>query len=143
MSEPVFISEEEVRAIHCRGLETHGGMDGVRDPGILASALSQPEAAWYYTQADLFALAAGYAFHIAQNQPFIDGNKRAAVTTSLTFLEVNGVNTSGCPDDVIYDALIAVAEKRLDKAGLAEVFRSQLAHRTHPRLATKRHEMTQ
>jgi death-on-curing protein len=127
MSEPVFISEGEVCAIHRRGLEKHGGMDGVRDPGILASALNQPEAAWYYAQADLFTLAAAYVFHIAQNQPFIDGNKRAAVITALTFLEVNGVNTSRCPDDVIYDAMIAIAEKRLDKAGLAEVFRSQLA----------------
>lgn len=127
MSEPVFISEEEVRRIHRRGLERHGGMDGTRDPGTLASALSQPEAAWYYTQADLFTLAAGYAFHIAQNQPFIDGNKRAAVTTALTFLEVNGMNTSACPDDVIYDALIAIAEKRLDKPGLAAVFRSELS----------------
>ena len=127
MSEPVFISEEEVRAIHRRRLEKHGGMDGARDPRTLASALNQPEAAWFYTEADMFTLAAANAFHIAQNQPFIDGNRRAAVTTALTFVAVNGVNNSPCPDDVIYDALIAIAEKLLDKPGLAAVFRSRLS----------------
>lgn len=70
---------------------------------------------------------AAYAFHIAQNQPFVDGNKRAAITAALVFLEINGVNTSRCPDDVFYDALIALAEKRLDKPGLAAVFRLHLS----------------
>jgi len=102
-------------------------MDGLRDPGAFASALHQPEAVWFYAQGDLFELAGAYAFHLAQNQPFIDGNKRVAVAVALTFLELNGVNTSSCPDQVFYDAMIAIAEKRLDKAGLAGVFRTHLS----------------
>jgi death-on-curing protein len=93
----------------------------------LASALSQPKASRHYTQADLFTLAAAYAFHIARNQPFIDGNKRAAVLAALTFLEINGVNTSRGMDDAIYNAMLAIAERRLDKTGLAAVFRAQLS----------------
>ena len=127
MNEPVFVSEADVLVLHRRGLDQHGGMDGVRDEGALKSALHQPEAVWFYTHGDLFELGATYAFHLAQNQPFIDGNKRVAVAVALAFLELNGVNTSPCPDRVVYDAMIAVAEKRLDKAGLAAVFRSHLA----------------
>jgi len=127
VNDPVFLAEADVLALHRRGLEQHGGLDGLRDPGAFASALHQPEAVWFYAQGDLFELAAAYAFHLAQNQPFIDGNKRVAVAVSLAFLELNGVNTSSCPDTAIYDAMIAIAEKRLDKAGLAAVFRSQLS----------------
>ena len=127
MNEPVFLSEADVLGLHRRGLEQQGGMDGLRDPSAFASALHQPEAVWFYAQGDLFELAATYAFHIAQNQPFIDGNKRAAVAAALAFLELNGVNTSSCPDEIFYDAMIGIAEKRLDKAGLAAVFRAQLS----------------
>lgn len=127
MKDPAFLAEADVLSLHRRGLEQHGGMDGLRDPGAFASALHQPEAVWFYTQGDLFDLAATYAFHLAQNQPFIDGNKRVAVAVALSFLELNGVNTSPCPDQVVYDAMIALAEKRLDKSGLAVVFRSQLS----------------
>lgn len=127
MNEPLFLSEADVLWLHRCGLEKHGGIDGVRDPVGLASALHSPEAVWFYTQGDLFDLAAAYAFHLAQNQPFVDGNKRAAITTALVFLEINGVNTSACPDNAFYDALIALAEKRLDKPGLAAVFRQHLS----------------
>ncbi len=77
-----------------------------------------------YGQGDLFDLAAAYAYHIAENQPFIDGNKRTAITTALAFLELNGISTSAVTNAQLYDAMIGIAEKRLDKAGLAEVFRS-------------------
>jgi death on curing protein len=127
MNEPVFLSETDVLELHRRGLEQHGGMDGLRDPGAFASALHQPEAVWFYAQGDLFELAAAYAFHLAQNQPFIDGNKRVAVATALAFLELNGVNTSPCLDEIFYDTMIAIAEKRLDRGGLAAVFRAHLS----------------
>ena len=127
MNDPAFLAAADVLALHRRGLDEQGGLDGLRDPGAFASALHQPEAVWFYTQGDLFELAAAYAFHLAQNQPFIDGNKRVAVAVALAFLELNSVNTSSCPDDVIYDALIAIAEKRLDKAGLAAVFRARFS----------------
>ena len=79
-----------------------------------------------YGQGELFDLAAAYAYHIAENQPFIDGNKRTAITTALAFLELNGVSTSAITNAELYDAMIAIAEKQLDKAGLAGVFRRQL-----------------
>jgi len=77
-----------------------------------------------YGQGDLFDLAAAYAYHIAENQPFIDGNKRTAITTALALLERHGRSTSAVTNAQLYDAMIGIAEKRLDKAGLAEVFRS-------------------
>jgi death-on-curing protein len=126
MGEPVFISREVVMDIHYASLERHGGIDGLREPGLLDSALMQPEAAYYYGQGDLAAIAAAYAFHIAQNQPFLDGNKRTALGSALLFLKANGVDVDKYNDAELYDAMIGIAEKRLDKAGLAEIFRRNL-----------------
>ena len=81
---------------------------------------------FFYGRGDLFDLAAAYAYHIAENQPFIDGNKRTAITTALLFLEENGISTSAITNKELYDAMIGIAEKRLDKAGLAAVFRKPL-----------------
>ena len=128
MNEPVFPSRETIVELHRASLELYGGIDGLRDPGLLDSALMQPEATFYYGQGDLFAIAAAYAFHIAQNQPFLDGNKRTAVGAALLFLTANGVATSALTNEQLYDAMIGIAEKRLDKAGLAEVFRRNLVH---------------
>lgn len=127
MNEPVFVSRDQVLELHRVSLELHGGLDGLRDPGLLDSALMQPEAAYFYGQGDLSAIAAAYAFHIAQNQPFLDGNKRTAMGAALTFLESNHVDVAQLDGGRLYDAMIAIAEKRLDKAGLAAVFRSQLS----------------
>ena len=74
-------------------------------------------------------MAAAYAYHLAENQPFIDGNKRTAVLTALDFLELNKVNTSAITNAELYDAMIRIAEKRLDKAGLAKIFRRCLPAR--------------
>ncbi|MEJ1971101.1 MAG: type II toxin-antitoxin system death-on-curing family toxin [Lacunisphaera sp.] len=126
MDEPIFISREVVLDIHRASLERHGGMDGLREPGLLDSALMQPEAAYYYGQADLAAIAAAYAFHIAQNQPFLDGNKRTAMGSALLFLKANGVDVDKYDDAILYDAMIGIAEKRLDKAALAAMFRTGL-----------------
>ncbi|MES1166986.1 MAG: type II toxin-antitoxin system death-on-curing family toxin, partial [Pseudomonadota bacterium] len=116
-----------VEAIHHHSLKKHGGQDGIRDEHGLESALAQPMHVYFYGQGDLHDIAAAYAYHLAENQPFIDGNKRTAITTSLMFLEGNGIATAGISNAQLYDAMIAIAEKRLDKAGLAAVFRSQLS----------------
>jgi death on curing protein len=79
-----------------------------------------------FTDRAIFLMAAAYTYHIAENQSFIDGNKRPAITTALVFLELNDIRTSTIADAELYDAMIAIAEKRLDKAGLAEIFRRQL-----------------
>lgn len=123
MDEPAFLSRDQVLELHRISLEQHGGMDGLRDSGLLDSALMQPEAAYFYGQADLATIAAAYAFHIAQNQPCIDGNKRTAITAALTFLDGNGIDADSFDDDQLYDAMIGIAEKRLDKPGLAAVLR--------------------
>jgi death-on-curing protein len=124
---PVFLSRDQVLELHHVSLERWGGLDGLRDPGLLDSALMQPEAAWFYAQGDACDIAAAYAFHIAQNQPFLDGNKRTAMGAALTFLEINGIDTDRFDGDQLYDAMIALAEKRLDKPGLATVFRKHLS----------------
>lgn len=98
----------------------------MRDENALESALAQPLHVHFYRQGDAFEIAAAYAFHLAENQPFLDGNKRTAITTALMFLERNGIQPGTISDDVLFNAMIAIAEKRLDKAGLAEVFRRQL-----------------
>ena len=126
MNEPVFVSRDQVLELHRISLERHGGLDGLREPGLLDSALMQPEATYFYAQGDLCAIAAAYAFHIAQNQPFFDGNKRTAMGAALTFFEINGVDVAQFDDSILYDAMIGIAEKRLDKNGLAAVLRSQL-----------------
>ncbi len=126
MIEPLFITRERVDVLHRMSLEAHGGQDGLRNESGLESALAQPLNLFCYGQGDLFDLAAAYAYHIAENQPFIDGNKRTAVTTALAFLELNGIATSPITNDQLYDAMIGIAEKRIDKAGLAEIFRAEL-----------------
>ncbi len=126
MNEPVFITRERVDALHQRSLEEHGGKGGTRNEHGLESALAQPQNMFFYGQGDLYDLAAAYAYHLAENQPFIDGNRRTAVTACLAFLELNGISTSAITNDVLYDAMIAIAGRRLDKAGLAAIFRQYL-----------------
>lgn len=126
MAEPLFISRDVVLDIHRYSLEQHGGIDGLREPGLLDSALMQPEATYFYGNGDLAAIATAHAFHIAQNQPFLDGNKRTALGTALLFLKVNGARLGLLNDADLYDAMIAIAERRMDKAGLAAVFRRAL-----------------
>lgn len=126
MNEPIFLSRDQVLELHRESLRRHGGLDGLREPGLLDSALMQPEAAFFYGNGDMFAIAAAYAFHIAQNQPFLDGNKRTAMGSALTFLRLNGKRIDKYDWRQLYDAMIAIAEKRMDKAGLAAVLRAEL-----------------
>ena len=122
MSEPVFLRVEQVERFHRQGLDIFGGIDGVRDRGLLESAIAQPQHVFFYEQGDLYEIAAAYAFHIAQNQPFLDGNKRAAVTAALAFLRVNRITKKFDPNS-LYAAMIAIAEKRMTRAQLAELLR--------------------
>lgn len=88
--EPIWIEKAEALAIHDEQLAEHGGSSGVRDMGLLESALARPLNALSFGSPDLAAMAAAYAFGIARNHPFIDGNKRTAVVVSLVFLALNG-----------------------------------------------------
>ena len=82
---------------------------------------------FYYAAADLAGIAAAYAFHIAQAQAFLDGNKRTAIGAALVFLERSGVETKTEWGNALYDALHAVAEKKMDKSSFAELIRSFMA----------------
>ena len=120
--EPVFLTREVIDNIHSDSLAMFGGSAGVRDDGLVDSALGSAKNIWFYGYGDIFDVAAAYAFHIAQAQAFIDGNKRTGIGAALTFLEYNGVRTK-VDDGTLYDGMIAIADRRLDKPGLANLMR--------------------
>jgi len=120
--EPVFLDFQHIEEIHQASLEAYGGSPGIRDQGLIESALGSAMNTFFYANGDLSDIAAAYAFHLAQAQAFLDGNKRTGIGAALLFLRGNGV-TKVPSDEQLYDAMIAIAEKRLDKAGLAEMFR--------------------
>ena len=122
MREPKFLTLDEVLYLHDESLRRFGGSEGVRDWGLVESALGSAQNAFWYGKGDLFDIAAAYAFHIAQSQAFLDGNKRTGTASALVFLMRNGIDAP-VDDGSVYDALIAIAEKRLDKKGLAELLR--------------------
>ena len=90
MSEPVWLPTELIIAIHDEQLEQFGGPSGLRDRGLLESALARPLNQYAYGKEDVAALAAAYGFGLAQNHPFVDGNKRTALLAVVTFLGLNG-----------------------------------------------------
>lgn len=122
MNEPVFLTLDQVKALHRLALDRHGGQDGVRDAATLESAVMHPCNVWLYGQGDLCDIAAAYAFHVAQAQAFMDGNKRTGIAAALVFLEGNGVSLPAATDE-LHAAMIAIAERRMDKAGLAALLR--------------------
>lgn len=122
MSDRVFLSFEQVEAIHARQIERYCGTGGIRDPGGLEAAVFHPQNVFFYGQGDLFDIAAAYAFHIAQAQAFLDGNKRTAIGATLAFLELNGVTTETATTP-LYEAMIAIAERRMSKQELANLLR--------------------
>lgn len=94
MSEPTgpkWVTYEQVTAIHSRQLRRFGGASGLRDEGMLRSALERPVNKWHYEQAEMPVLAAAYAFGLAKNHAFVDGNKRIAFMTMAAFLRKNGI----------------------------------------------------
>lgn len=123
-AEPLFLSVEDVLALHDDQLRLFGGSAGVRDRGALESAVATPQATFddEFLHEDLFHMAAAYAFHIAENQPFVDGNKRTGLNAALVFLDVNGWVVED-PEMRLFDAMIALSSRALDKHGLALIFR--------------------
>lgn len=101
MKEPVWIRQDVVLRMHDEALMLHGGAEGVRDLGLLESALARPENLFAYTEQDLSLarLAASYAKGNIANHPFVDGNKRTAFTVSLTFLKLNGLEVIATKED--------------------------------------------
>lgn len=92
MNEPVWLDVAEVVDMHAEQLALFGGADGIRDLGMLESALARPKNRWHYGETDLAVLAAAYAFGLARNHAFVDGNKRAAFHALVVFLRMNDVD---------------------------------------------------
>lgn len=125
---PDFLTLEEVLEIHSVQLTRFGGAAGVRDLGLLESALSQPQASFggEYVHGDLFEMAAAYLFHVVSNHPFVDGNKRAGLLSALVFLDINGIEIND-RGDTLYDLTIKVASGNSNKPEISEVLRSLTA----------------
>ncbi len=109
--------------MHLEMLREHGGAHGIRDEGLLASALARPQHVFAYREdASVHELAAAYAFGIARNHPFVDGNKRTAFTTAAVFLRLNGYRLSATETEAA-DTFLALAAGALEEEALAEWFR--------------------
>ncbi len=120
--EPVWLLTEAVIDIHTEQLALFGGPDGVRDLGLLESALARPINRFAYGEIDFAALAASYTFGIARNHPFIDGNKRVALLAMVTFLGLNGVAFAVSNADAAA-AILALAAGEVDEEGLTRWIR--------------------
>lgn len=124
MSSPIFLTLAEVTEIHNNQIELYGGQQGVRDFGLLQSALAQPEASFagQWLHDDIFIMAAAYAFHICQNHPFFDGNKRTALASALVFLELNDISLDD-PEGKLLDAMLNMAKGILGKQQFAQILK--------------------
>ena len=123
--EPTWIEVAVALAIHDRQLAEHGGGVGIRVSGALEAALARPINKWSYGEEDPAALAAAYAYGIARNHPFVDGNKRTAWVLARLFLAANGEALSFKADDAIR-AMLALAAGELTEAALVDWFRERL-----------------
>ncbi len=121
---PVFLALEDVLDIHQDQIERYGGRAGVRDIGLLESALAMPQAGamGQFFHADVFEMAAAYLYHIVRNHPFIDGNKRTAAMAAFTFLSLNGY-TLKAPDRDFEEVVQGTVAGKTDKVAIAEFFR--------------------
>lgn len=128
MSEWQWVSVEVALAAHREQLAEHGGADGVRDPNMLESAMARPLNLVAYGEPDVADLAASYAFGIARNHPFVDGNKRTAAVVSETFLALNGHDLT-CDDAELVTAFLRLAAGELTVEELTAWFRRWIVAR--------------
>lgn len=122
MSEPFWLTRQMVIAIHDEQLAIHGGASGLRDEGMLESALDRLKNKWSYEQAELAGLAAAYAFAIARNHPFVDGNKPTSLLALYTFLGLNGIDFD-VPEAEAAAMILALAAGEVDEDGLTRWIR--------------------
>ena len=127
MQDIIFLSVDNVLLLHADTIEIDGGSHGVRDHGLLDAAVAMPRQQFggEYLHEDLAAMAAAYLFHIAQNHPFVDGNKRAAVMSALAFLAANGIEELPAPRELEFTTL-QVAAGELVKDALTKWMRIQI-----------------
>ena len=116
MKQPVWVRRDVVLALHERLLAEHGGISGIRDEGMLESALARPEHLFARGKPTLFGRAAGYAFGLVKNHPFADGNKRIGFATAALFLELNGLHFFAAEVDVVIRTLAFAAGEMTEAA---------------------------
>lgn len=121
--EPDFLNLEDVLLIHDLQIKHYGGASGIRDQSLLESAINMPQASFdgAYMHKNIYEMAAAYAFHIAENQPFVDGNKRTALASALVFLDIHSIEIDD-PTELLYTAMIDIANKKMLKTNLAKLF---------------------
>lgn len=130
MLNPEFVDKADVLAIQARQIEKFGGMAGIRDEGLLDSALAQPQATFFgeLLHPTIAEQAAAYLYHLAQNHPFLDGNKRTAFATMIAFLSINGYDLDLTQEEA-FDLLMRVARGRISKEEVAVFIREHLKER--------------
>lgn len=109
MNEPVWILKEIILAIHSALIARFGGLDGIRDEGLLESALARPQQLHSYGQPTLCEMAAAYAEGIVRNHPFLDGNKRTGFMAAYTFLAANGLQLTAPEEEAVLQTLALAA----------------------------------
>jgi death-on-curing protein len=127
MTGPEWLSKALILAIHDEQLAEHGGGTGVRDEGLLDSALVRPQNRLAYdAEADLPALAAAYAFGLARNHPFIDGNKRTAFVAAEVFLDLNGMTLTASDEDCVL-TMLRLAAGEIEEDAFAAWLRANVS----------------
>lgn len=123
MDEPLWLSRSVIETLHADQVREHGGRLGLRDPGLLESALARPRHVWAYdAEADLAALAGEYGFGLAQNHAFLDGNKRIALVATNVFLILNGFDIEAAESEVV-ETMLRVAGGRMSRVEFASWIR--------------------
>ena len=125
MTNIIFLTLAEVVEIHKDQIERYDGGSGIRDIGLLSSAVAMPYASFSseFLHADIYEMAAAYAFHICQNHPFVDGNKRTALASALVFLDLNGIGISDT-EGSLYDAMILLVKGESSKTEFAGILKT-------------------
>ncbi len=118
MKEPIWVRRDVILAYHDLLLARHGGASGIRDAGLLDSALGRPLNLFHYEKPSLCDLAASYAFGLIKNHPFVDGNKRIGFATAVLFLEINGLKFIATEVDAVLKTL-ALAASEMEEAAFA------------------------
>jgi death-on-curing protein len=125
VTEPRWLDTTIIIDVHAEQLALFGGPEGVRDVGLLESALARPINKFAYGESDLAALAAAYAFGIARNHPFVDGNKRAAFASIIVFLGLNGIDFDVAPEAATA-MILSLASGEVGEEGLANWIKDNL-----------------
>lgn len=128
MAMPLFLDLDHVLRLHRSLIEHYGGMEGTRDMGLLQSAVAMPQASYggELLHGDIFEMAAAYLYHIVQNHPFLDGNKRTGAAAAIVFLAMNDIQIDNDEAGLV-DLTLSVATGQTGKGEIAEFFRSHVS----------------